>query len=461
MISVAKTERLKGFLPFMISGKYNIAMLNKESEAYRHFLFYLVGLFLFNIFVINTGIVVFGQDKTQLTNINRVFMVDPKYSDSWDPMFRSLRVFFEGEDPTIYQKVFFNQKHKFQYPPTSLVIVDVLRKIFDPRELTGTVIDWISWFCLWGTILFSIMIFFDACHLYFPENCLSTWVKIGLAVLLALSGLTFYPINRAFFLGQIQIWLDLFFAISLWLWLKNKESGSSVFLGLMSVIKPQMGLFVIWGLLRKRWKFCAGIVGVVTVFLLISLWRYGLPSHLKYLEVLSFIGQHGETYFPNQSVNGLMNRLLFNGNNLEWDAWHFAPENVFVRVITIVTSILLLFFAFAFNHKSTKEGWLSFATAGLVFTLASPVAWEHHYGILFPIFALVIPKVWQMRNEWKSGPFLAFLAYILTANFYLFLNRLADTPWNFLQSYLFFGALLVLGILVKLQVLDGKLTPQA
>lgn len=430
-------------------------MLQKESSPHRRFMLLLVGLFLFNLIVVNGAIIVLGHDQTQINNVKRVMTIDPKYADSWDPMFRGLRVFFEGEDATIYQKVFFNQKHKFQYPPTSLLFVDGIRRFLDPLNLTNKVIDWISWISLWGTILFSILIFFTAWGMHNPDYPLSRGWKSIFVFILGISGLIFYPINRAFYLGQIQIWLDLFFAISLWLWLKKKETASSVFLGLMSVIKPQMGLFVIWGCLRKKWKFCLGILGVAAIFLVMSLVRYGLPSHLKYIEVLSYIGQHGETYFPNQSVNGLMNRLLFNGNNLEWDAWHFAPENDLVRVVTIVSSLAFLGFAFLFNRQTkTQDTWLSFAIAGLIFTLASPVAWEHHYGILFPVFMIIFPKAWQRREKWKKGILLSSIAYILTANQFLFLNRLASTSWNFLQSYLFFGALLVLWILIKLQLIE-------
>ncbi len=432
-------------------------MRNKNPLQNRGFLLYFLGLLLVNLIFINGAIVFVGRDQSQIANIKSIFSIDTKYNDSWDPMFRSLRVFYEGEDPTIYQKIFFNQKHKFQYPPTSLIFLDVFRKVLNSFERTYILINWISWICLWGTILFSILIFFEAWRKYLPDDDSPRILKIGIGIVLTFSGLAFFPINRAFFLGQIQICLDMLFAVSLWLWLKRKNLGSSICLGLMSVIKPQMGLYAIWGFFRRQWKFCTGIIGVATLFIFVSLWRYGLPAHMKYLEVLSFIGKHGESYYPNQSINGLMNRILFNGNNLEWDAWHFAPENTLVQVVTVASSFLLIGFALFFNRRmSDEDGLLSFATAGLAFTIASPVAWEHHYGILFPIFALIFPKVWQVRSQWKQGFFLTSLAYLLTANIFLFVNNLASTYWNFLQSYLLFGALILLGVLAKLQLTSKK-----
>ena len=35
-----------------------------------------------------------------------------------------------------------------------------------------------------------------------------------------------------------------------------------------------------------------------------------LGYHIDYLRVLSYMAERGEAYFPNQSVNGLLNRLM-------------------------------------------------------------------------------------------------------------------------------------------------------
>jgi hypothetical protein len=43
------------------------------------------------------------------------------------------------------------------------------------------------------------------------------------------------------------------------------------------------------------------------------------------------------------------------------------------------------------------------------------------------------------------------LSYLLIANNYRALNRLAETPLDFLQSYVFFGGLLLLVHLVRLR----------
>ena len=65
---------------------------------------------------------------------------------------------------------------------------------------------------------------------------------------------------------------------------------------------------------------------------------------------------------PNQSVNGLVNRMLFNGNNLEWDAWHFAPPNAIVQLATMLTSALLIGAGYVLHKKIAGKlipGWVS------------------------------------------------------------------------------------------------------
>jgi hypothetical protein len=159
---------------------------------------------------------------------------------------------------------------------------------------------------------------------------------------------------------------------------------------------------------------------------------------------------HGESYATNQSMNGLLNRLLFNGNNLIWDDKSFAPFNPIVFTGTVLSSLALVGLSFFSRWgPSRKVGADDFACCLLVATMASPVAWEHHYGILLPIFIWL----WFCKSE-SPVPgrriTLIALAYILASDNIELFDGLASVPvLNVFQSYLFFGALLVLMFLLK------------
>jgi alpha-1,2-mannosyltransferase len=189
------------------------------------------------------------------------------------------------------------------------------------------------------------------------------------------------------------------------------------------------------------------------ILLLLSIAAYGLNNVLDYLSVLSFISKHGESFYINQSVNGLMNRLLFNGDNLYFfDA--FPAFHPVVYALTIDSSILILGIAM-FWRMVKDPSCLDLAIIILSLTIASPIAWEHHYGILLPIFAVILPTVVSQRSFGVWTTAYLFLAYILTSQkFDEITNLLANTHWNILQSYVFFGGMMVLLLLYRISYLQ-------
>jgi alpha-1,2-mannosyltransferase len=76
-------------------------------------------------------------------------------------------------------------------------------------------------------------------------------------------------------------------------------------------------------------------------------------------------------------------------------------------------------------------------------TIASPIAWEHHYGTMFPVFAILLASVIGHRRRL----ILLTVSYVLISNFIPVTNLLAPTVLNVAQSYLLAGALIVLMLL--------------
>jgi len=90
---------------------------------------------------------------------------------------------------------------------------------------------------------------------------------------------------------------------------------------------------------------------------------------------------------------------------------------------------------------------------GLGATLASPIAWEHHYGVLFPIFVCVWLILWfgdvPLKSVWLKIAFV--VCYLIAANVFPFAKFVADSYLNVLQSYLLFAAsgLFLILLLIK------------
>jgi cell division protein FtsW (lipid II flippase) len=222
-----------------------------------------------------------------------------------------------------------------------------------------------------------------------------------------------------------------------------------VLIGLMCLVKPHYGLFVLWAALRREWRFTFACVGAGVVGLAASIATFGWTDNLDYLQVFWFLSQHGEVYYPNQSFNGLFNRVMTlidpdNYDSIGFDDHGFPPFNPWIYAGTIATSLALLAAAiFRRGNEGDRDRVFDFCTMGLSVTMASPIAWEHHYGTIFPIFAVLLASVIADRRRLL----LLTVSYVLISNYIPVTNLLADTVFNVAQSYLLGAAITVLLLL--------------
>jgi hypothetical protein len=176
---------------------------------------------------------------------------------------------------------------------------------------------------------------------------------------------------------------------------------------------------------------------------------YGFTNHVDYLRVLTFLAERGETFYPNQSVNGLLNRVMVlidpdQWSSLDFDDNSFPPFSLLVYGGTLVASIVLLSAAlFRRGNKGDPDRTFDFCTMALSITIASPIAWEHHYGTIFPILAVLLASVVGDRRRLL----LLTISYVLISNYIPVTNLLAATVFNVAQSYLFVAAITVLLLL--------------
>jgi hypothetical protein len=407
---------------------------------------------LVNVLLLNLGLprlLGSGQRQTAWADTARVLAAPRVYKhDSFHPMNAAVicRRFFP--DMPLYDLLFFNLKTKFQYPPTSLLLMYPIAL----QWVSSSLVRWgLDWYDVLGTVSWVLVLVTAACTADVLRRGLAgTGEPAGgrlLAVGAALS-LTYYPVVHAFSLGQVQVWVNALFAAALWCWVTRRRAGAGVAVALMCLLKPQYGVLVLWGLLRRQWSFVTAAAVTAAVGLAASLALFGLGNHLDYLRVLSYIARHGESYHANQSINGLLNRLLHNGPNLEWDGSAFAPFHPLVYGCTLASSLALLAVALLGPRRQGHGSVLDLGVAAAAATLASPVAWDHHYGVLLPVYAALFGALWRTGAGRRAWVVLG-ASFALTANLFPFTTRTAATPLNFVQSYMLLGGLLVLGLLVR------------
>lgn len=413
-----------------------------------------------NIILINLVLIIlFETPKTDtvIYHTKAFLQIRQENNDSWNPMRAAFDYIVSNEQGSLlYDHVFFDNKTKFQYPPSSLLIFYPLRSIdkfleyLDKSE--NDFLNGFSWLLV-ISMTYCVIRIFNFSLTANTDNSTDCCSKIDLLtrnILLFGLMITFYPVVKAFSLGQIQVWINALFAMLFWSWLRGKKAASGIILGIMCLVKPQYSIIILWGFLRKQWIFLLASVITALVGVLASILIFGIENNINYLDVLSFISKHGEIYYPNQSVNGLVNRLLFNGDNLNFDQNSFPAFNRYVYIATLTSSVFLISTALFQPQKINEKGSIfDLSIVTITCTIASPVAWEHHYGILLPIYAFLTPYLLREKIIGKWTIPLFCISYILTSNYFAIVNKLAYSKFslNIFQSYLFVGSLILLVLL--------------
>jgi len=369
--------------------------------------------------------------------------------DSWHVMAIALDWIRNNPDGGLYEAIFFEGQNKFQYAPTSLLPLAAFEAL--GIEPTVGFLNGVNrLFILVTAAAVSGLVHVLLGRTEFRMSPLQRVLAAGMS---GAAVLVFYPVMMAYNLGQLQVWINMLFVLACLAWAMDRRASAGVAIGLICLLKPQFGLFLIWGLLRKEWRFVFPLCIVGAGGLLISIGLFGFMNHLEYISVLQFLSRHGESYWANQSMNGLLHRLAGNGVS-DWEAGGFPPYSLIVYAGSMIATVAILVLALRVRRgEGAMASLFDFMLAALAFTAASPIAWEHHYGVMAPMFAALF--VMALTN-WRQNPsqrplLIAFVVcYLFAANSFGFTRALDGAPLNIAQSYLYFSALGVLVLLRRL-----------
>lgn len=398
----------------------------------------LMGLALVGAFALT--IPFWMAEQHSLIRLLHWWLVFVDGDDSWKPMRAAYEWFTGGSGATIYQHVLFDQHIKFQYPPSSLLIFAIPDAVGVPAS--DRILNLIGWTSV------PVVALATAAHSWIlTRDWSERTLRLAAAGVAGAIAFTFYPVLWGYVEGQIQVWFSALFAVASLLWLTGRKRAAGVAIGVICFAKPQFLLFLVWALLRREMSFAAAMASVLAITFVVSLYWFGWANHVDYLSALSFMSHHGEAFIRNYSINGLMNRLLGNGPSLEFQPNAYAPYHPLVYWTTLVTSALLIGAAMVWRWRK-EASLIDFFIIALSLTIASPIAWEHHYGILPPMFVVLALLLARQKARWPSIAVL-FLAFVITDTFIPPLPAFASGPASLVQSAFFFGAAAVLVLLYR------------
>lgn len=385
--------------------------------------------------------------NTTTLRYTRMLLIQQASADSWRPMVRALEAWDNGRP--IYETVFFEQRVKFQYPPSSLLLPLALRserRTGDPLFFALNDIGLAATLLLVGCVLFLFV------RTWQTDRSQSALVRLWAgAGVVGVGALMYFPVTISYVLGQIQTIVNASVAVALVCWLVGWRVAAGVAIGVACLVKPHFALLGIWGATRRQWSFVAAVMTTAAVGVLASVALFGWPEQIAYTRVLAYIGERGEALYANQTVNGLLNRLVQPPEHREWDFHSYPPPHPVVLAGSIATSALLLAAAIWLPRRLRFAGTpLDLAVACLSVTMASPIAWDHHYGVLLPILVLAGGLSGRRdRAVPRWVPPALVVAFVATANLWEPLIDVGDPPANIVQSYVLAGALLALAALYR------------
>ena len=334
----------------------------------------------------------------------------------------------------VYRELFFAHGFKFIYPPSAMLTCSLAHAL--GLHLV-TFINLLALVSIPLTLVLDGEVFLLLCP---------TRDKVQVRVLVASLGLFFSPLLFAVYLGQMQALLDLLFTFAVWAWLRKRKDWAGISVAVVCVFKPPLAFFVVWALLRREWRFLAWFAGVAAVFQSIAIVLFGWQSELDYVRVLAYLSHHGEVLVGNQSVNGLLERWIGNGLGIEWTRTSPYPAySAFVYHGTVLAWALLLGFGLVWPMlRKWQDRATDFLVFGLLATIASPIAWTHHYGLFYVGCIYLLALSLHQRG---GVPGWCIACVLVLANTWVALDPLAGTRWNLVLSYdLFAGIGIVAGL---------------
>jgi alpha-1,2-mannosyltransferase len=350
----------------------------------------------------------------------------------------------------------------FIYPPTAALELLPLASLVRGDELSRATqaMDLAARLCALATL---------ATALAFAWRAAADWpTRAGLLVAFA----AFYPTRWMLTCVQAQSLITLFLALAMMSAACRRDVLTGVLLGLAAGLKPHLGLLLVFGVVRRQWGLCAGMAGSLLALGGLSVALAGFePWRVYVTEVLPAVSA-GYAYYPNQSINGVLNRWMGHPAGFE-----IAPRTTVVTIGSAAATLLFAVLAVwprgamrgvasraessnaaqvlgagTAAHRTVRSAGLMRAIdlgiALLCATLASPVAWEHHYAWCVVLFGACLAAAVEIGGPRVRGRVVALLAvsYVGLGAYIAPLTAGAGGPATLLDALPLFAALMLLGV---------------
>ena len=174
-----------------------------------------------------------------------------------------------------------------------------------------------------------------------------------------------YPLIKGYSLGNAQTFLSFGFTVLLLLWTTGRERWAGVVAAMLTAVKPQFILLLVWMLVRKRWGAAWAFLACGAVLIAASVAVFGWHNNLDYIGVLAGLSHKAQSHYANQSMFGTINRMIFNGENIEYTPYVYTPYIAWVYRVTVVTSLVLVGLVLLYPWRKLRGSTADIAAMGI------------------------------------------------------------------------------------------------
>jgi hypothetical protein len=234
------------------------------------------------------------------------------------------------------------------------------------------------------------------------------------AALLAFVFLINGPMVNSLREGNTTHFLLLLLVLALLLWRAGWDYGAGLVLGFCALFKLPLLLFGGYFLIRRRWRVVAGGGTMAALIIGLSLWLFGLETHIAWYRVCVEPYMLGVVpAFNVQSIDAFLLRLSTGAALLQdWAPMPLPPASRVVRTILLLAiygaAVALIWRAGRRKPLPRMSGALSardLTEFSLVLTIAlvsSPLAWTHYYLLLLLPWSLYQGGLLSLPDHTRS-----------------------------------------------------------
>jgi alpha-1,2-mannosyltransferase len=312
-------------------------------------------------------------------------------SHPWDDMLKGfdLTVYTEGGHLALHDPAELYRWHWQDHPGIQYTYTPFAALIF----AVGSVLPF--HLLMAGMVLLGLISLAATVWIAFRSLGLRSRSLLGAALLLGGVALWLEPVQRALFLGQVELAL---MALVVWdLCQDDRRWWKGAGTGLAAAIKLVPLLLIVYLLFTRKFRAAAVVaatfvvtIGIGFVFLPHESAKFWQPGYFLNASRTGFVGTTA-----NQSLRGLITRLA-GSVHLGGDIW--LPVALVVGVAGLAAAAVL------YRRGLEFEGLM---LAYLTLLLDSPISWDHHWVWVAPFLAIGIAYAWRARTALSRAGWLA------------------------------------------------------